>query len=107
MAQQSIAIYRGETIKVTWTLEPLTDITGWTFLMTVSKQANSSAKVFQATPTVVSGAAGTFAVDLLSATTALLPPGAYYWDVWRNDAGQERLLAFGVLSVAANARFPA
>lgn len=108
MAQQTVSIYRGEAVSLSWTLAPVTDITGWTFLLTVSKQANSSTgKVLQATPTVTTAAAGVFGVSLSSIVTAALAPGQYFWDVWRNDAGQERMLACGVFVVTANARFPA
>jgi len=107
MAQQSLEIWRGETLSVTWTMAPVEDVTGWLFLMTFSKQPDSSQKVLQVAPAVSDAPAGKFAVILSSAQTALLAPGRYSWDVWRNNAGQERLLAFGVVTVRANARFPA
>lgn len=104
---QAIRISRGESIALDWTMAPTQDIAGWTFKLYVAKQANSSQKVLQATPTVTSAVAGTFGVALASVVTAALLPGSYYWDVWRDDPGQERVLASGAFVVTANARFPA
>lgn len=107
MTSQPISISRGETVAVGWTLTPVVDITGWTLLLTVAKRANSSGgKVLQVPVSVTSGPAGTFGVTLISADTRLLEPGTYAWDVWRNDPGQERLLASGAFVVSRNARFP-
>jgi hypothetical protein len=97
-----IAIYRGEDVTLPFTMDPVENITGWTLLMSVSL---ASGVVFTQAGAVVSGPAGTFTVALTDTQTELLLASEVYdYDVWRTDAGAERVLARGTLRVLSVAR---
>jgi hypothetical protein len=97
-----IAIYRGEDVVLPFTMSPVEDITGWTLLMSVS---GGGAVLFTKAGAVISGAAGTFSVSLTDAETELLAASDVYdYDVWRTDAGAERVLARGTLRVLSVVR---
>jgi hypothetical protein len=105
MTEQTITIYRGEAPVLNFTLAPVVDISGWTLKFTVAKKSNSVTKMCSATPTILSGPAGTFRATLTAAQTDIAP-GAYFFDVWRLDAGFEEVLASGEVVVVGVARIP-
>jgi hypothetical protein len=97
-----IAIYRGEDVALPFTMDPVENITGWTLLMSVS---GGGAVVFTKAGVVTSGPSGTFSVSLTDAETELLSASEVYdYDVWRTDAGAERVLARGTLRVLSVSR---
>ena len=100
----TITIYRGEDVQLNFTLAPVIDITGYTLAFAVEGVAH--AKLIEAAGVVVSGPAGTFSVTLADTDTDI-KAGAYQYDVWRTDAGSERVLAVGIFRVKDNARHPA
>lgn len=107
MTEQTITIYRGEAPVLNFTMSPVPDggIAGWTLEFTVAKKANSVTKMLSATPTIVSGVAGTFKATLTSTQTDIAP-GAYWFDVWRTDAGLEEVIAAGEFVIVGVARIP-
>jgi hypothetical protein len=91
--------YRGETILLTYTMSPLTDITGWTLRLYVKAALSDTAVLLTVNGAITSAVAGTFSVTLTAAQTAALATGIYSYDVWRIDAGQECALAVGKMIV--------
>lgn len=102
---QTITCYRREDIAPTFTMDPVENITGWTLLFSVAAQPNDTVKLFQKTPTITSGPAGTFQVAIANEDTDR-EPGTYAWDVRRTDAGSERVLALGNFVINATAGAP-
>ena len=110
----NIAIYRGEDITLNFTAyttdagSTAEDITGWTLYFTVAQSRNSTAKVISPVAcSIVTAASGTFRAIIADTDTDNIAPGAYFWDVWRTDAGYERLLGSGTFNIIGNARIPA
>ncbi len=98
---QSVGIARYEAVTFTVTMDPATNITGWTFSLNV----RSAGQLLTGYPVTVGfaitdAANGIFTVSLTSTQTAAFAPGAVYdYDVWRTNAGSEKQLAFGNLQV--------
>lgn len=102
---QAIAVYVGEAVTLNFTMAPVESIAGWTLLFTVTRAQGSSTKVIEQAGEIVSAVAGTFRFQLMTEQNAVLP-AAYHYDVWRTDAGNERLLALGTYTVANESRLP-
>lgn len=108
-----ISIYRGEDVPIDFTAyttdggATAEDITGWTLEFTVSDVRNSTAaKLITKACSITVAASGTFRASLTDTETDNLQPGTYAWDVWRTDAGFERLLGEGAFVVKGNSRIP-
>lgn len=103
---QTISIYRGEVITLDFAMSPVPEggIDGWTLAFTVARSRNSAVKLIEKVPGVVDAMAGTFRVILDAVDSEGIHPGAYYFDVWRTDEGEERVLALGPFEVRAVAR---
>jgi hypothetical protein len=102
---QSIKVYRGEDITLSFTMVPSRDITGWVISLTIAKNYNNPNKLIQVTGTVTSGPNGTFDVILTSAQLDI-EPGTYVYDVFRTDPGNLRILSVGEFIITADAREP-
>ena len=106
LTDQTIEVYRGEQVRLTWTMTPLEDISGHTLVFTVTKGLNRTTKVLGPLPiTILSGPAGTFE-RLLTEEQMNLNPATYNWDVWRVDEGFEGPKAIGPFVVRPNVRVP-
>lgn len=102
MAQtDSITVYRGEDRLIEVTMSPVTDITGWTLLLSVRGVGGA---LFTKSGTITSAEDGTFTFTLADDDTANLKPGYYTYDVWRTDSGSERVVAIGNFIVTDVAR---
>ena len=96
-----IDVYRGESRALLFAMTPPSSIAGWTILLTVKRGGT----VYISEPAIIMDAgAGTFRFDLTAVDTAGLPVGNYQYDVWRMDAGQERVMAVGLFAVSDVAR---
>ena len=105
--EQTVTIYRGEEIVLNFTMAPNANIAGWTLLFTVAKTANSPTKLITQAATITNPSTdGKFSVSLDADQSKDIKPGTYYFDVWRTDAEQERVLALGPFVIAAVARLP-
>ena len=105
-AKQEISIYRGEDIDLNFTMSPVADITGWTIVFTLAERLGNPTKILNGiSGTVTSGPDGTFTVSLTSAQTTITP-GDYWYDVWRTDSGNKRVLAVGKFYVEDEVRIP-
>jgi hypothetical protein len=105
--QTAIQIFQGEYIVLTFTMTPTTDITGWTIVFNVAKSAGSTAKVITNLGcTLTTPVSGIFTATLTDVVTLAIPVNSYYWDAWRIDASNERMLAYGTFQVQAAARVP-
>jgi len=110
--KSSISIYRGEDFTqpfvayTTDTGSTAENITGWTLLFSVARSRNSTDKLISAACSITVAASGTFSVTIADTITDDIAPGAYFWDVWRTDAGFERLLGSGSFNILGNARIP-
>jgi hypothetical protein len=102
---QTITMYRGEQVVLSWTMSPVVNIAGWTLVFTVARKANSPSKLITQAATVVSGPAGTFTVTLTEEQSNLTP-GSYFFDVWRTDEGYEQVIAIGPFVISPTARVP-
>lgn len=109
---QHLRIDRGEdlslpcTIYTTDTGTTPEDITGWTFLFSISKFRNSPDKLIAKAGVIVTAASGTLTVAIDDTDTDNIEPGAYYWDLARTNAGYERTLVKGTFTIEGNARIP-
>jgi hypothetical protein len=103
---QSITIGQGEDIILSFTMKPKTNITGWTFEFTVVNQLGNVTKLISTGGSITNGPLGKFSIILTSAQTQTFAPATYQYDVWRTNAGNERILSIGPFIVEANARIP-
>lgn len=90
--------YKGEAIRLAFTLTPLTDITGWTIVFTLKKLSTDPASILSVAASGMVNAAGTFNI-LLSKANSLLPAGDYAYDVQRTDVGSEAVLSIGKFTI--------
>jgi hypothetical protein len=103
---ETISVYRGEQVTLTFQMTPVENVTGWTIHFTVAKKANAASKLIGPLLATTSGlASGQFRVQL---TEEVLDktPGTYFFDAWRTDEGQEQVLALGPFIIGGNARVP-
>lgn len=91
------AQYEAPTVRVT--MSPAVDITGATHRLNVRNQ-ESGELVDYWTETVESSSLGIFTFDPTSAETGVITPGDYDYDIWRTDAGNEKRLVWGTLTVS-------
>ena len=92
--------YAKKTLRVT--MSPATDITGWTFILTIRQDGISK---FSSTTTVVEDAAnGIFTISMTGTQTGTLPLGFYDYDIWRTNSGSETQLCIGPLTVTPQYR---
>jgi hypothetical protein len=108
LTEQTIEpFYRGETVILNFTMDPVEDITAQTLRLTVAAVRDMPQKALTATATITDGPAGEFQFTL-TATQTNLPAGAYQWDVWLLTENElPRLVALGTLTVASDVRLPA
>lgn len=109
---QNLEVFRGEDITLSGTIYTTDtgstpeDITGWTLVLTVAEARNSTAKLLTKSGVLVTPASGTFSVTIADTELDDIPPGSYFWDLWRTDAGYERVLISGAFNLKGNARIP-
>lgn len=102
---QSIQVYRGEDITLSFTMVPALDITGWTFSLTVARSNNIASKVFQVTGIITSGPNGRFQF-IIPSVNLNINPDTYVYDVFRTSPGNLRILSVGNFIIGPDARFP-
>lgn len=98
---QDMTISRYEAVTITVTMDPATNITGWTFALNI-RSAGSLLTGYPKTDifTITNAANGIFTASLTSAQTDDFAVGAIYeYDIWRTNSGSEKQLAFGQLQV--------
>lgn len=78
------------------------DITNWT--IKVMAKDNVGNTVLDKTASVTSGPSGTYSFAVAKADT-LLTPATYYFDVWRTDSGNEKLMGYGSFTITPDVRF--
>jgi len=106
MVEQDITVYRGSHATLDFTVSPVENIASWTITFTVARANGSGTKAIgPVTGSITSAPAGTYRVSLTSAETDIRPAG-YRYDVWRVDAGQQKPLARGTLSLVDVVRLP-
>lgn len=94
---QNIAFARWEAPRLTVTMSPPTDITGWTFTLTIKKDGIVSYQ--NSTPTVTNLTTGIFYWDIPSTSSGGLVVGQYHYDVFSTNTGNEKQLVYGILTV--------
>ena len=99
-ATDSIEIYKGEDVTLSFTMNPVVDITGWTLEFNIEQ---SGTVVLTKSASVTDGPNGLFSVSLTDADTDGLANN-YTYDVWRTDDGSESVLAIGNFIVHRVAR---
>ena len=90
---------RGERADIQLIMSPATNITGWTFELTIKEEPDDElAELIQLTaPTIDDPALGKATFTLTKANTLSLVAGTEYDDDgWRTNAANERRLAHGV-----------
>jgi hypothetical protein len=90
--------FKGEALTLSFTMTPVTNITGWTITFTLKRAQTDPVAVKTQAAVIVSGPAGTFTVSLLKADTNI-KPGTYYYDVQRTDGGSEAVLSIGTFTI--------
>lgn len=102
---QSIGpIYRGEDVVLTFTMAPVTDITGWTIRLQVKVGGTGSfSPTLMFIPaTIISAPTGVFSIYIPSAQSLLFLVGSHLFDIWRIDPGFMAALVVGEISVLGN-----
>lgn len=102
---EAIQVSRGEDITLHMSRSPKKNITGWVISMTVSEYRNSPIKLFQVTATITSGPDGNYDI-IMTAAQLDREPGTYYYDQFRVNPGNNRLLREGDFIITGNARKP-
>jgi hypothetical protein len=102
---KTIKVSRGEDITINATMTPKKDITGWVISMTVAQAPNDLVKLFQVTATITSGPNGTYSL-IITSNQLNIDPGTYYYDIFRVNPGNNRILNYGEFVISADARFP-
>lgn len=77
------------------------NISGWTMKFT-AKDARGRV-VLTKTPSVVSGAAGTYTFAVTASDTTI-NPGQYACDLWRTDSGNATIMGLGTLTINGEVR---
>lgn len=96
--QVTLARYEAKTLRVT--MSPATDVTGWTFQLTIRSAGTAVLTVTNASFTITDAANGIFTVPLTSTQTGTLAAGAVYdFDIWRTNSGSEAQLVYGNVQV--------
>jgi hypothetical protein len=106
---QTTSIGRGVPLSLDFTLSPEENISTWQLRFTLAARRNSADKLLTIDTedlVITDAEVGIFSVVLESADTDR-EPRSYWWDVWRIDPGQERLLAIGYLTIEGVVRLPA
>lgn len=94
----AFAAYEAPTLTVTMT--PATDITGQNFQLNVRRRGDGAIAIQSTTFNVVDVVNGVFNFPLSSAQTGVtMGVGDYDYDVWRIDAGFEKRLTWGTMTV--------
>lgn len=105
-ATQDLVFVRGdtETISATMTTDGSTpiDITGRTYTSQLRSAPDSDIVAASATCSVPTGTDGKVNVVYSSASTALLSPGYYYWDLQENASGTITTVLAGEVTVLAD-----
>lgn len=101
-----LPVYRGEDVTIPFTYSPTTDITNFTHTFTLARDRNISTKLLSKTCTTTDAAAGSFSAALTAAELEAIEPGIYFWDVWRVDSGNHRLVGLGSFDLSPNVRIP-
>lgn len=86
----SIELFRGEDRVLVFQMNPVEDVTGWTLQIDINLPTPISKAA-----AVSNGAAGTMAATLVDTETDSQASGTYQYELWRTDAGLERVLAQG------------
>lgn len=102
----AITAYRGEDTQLVFTDQDGTDMTGWTITFTLARAKNISTKLLEKNCDFVDASSGVFQVVVESTDTEDLQPGKYYWDVWRTDENEERILGIGSYTILPDVRLP-
>ena len=98
---QEMTIARYEAVTITATMDPATNVTGWTFALNIRSAGSLLSGYPVTTFSITAAGDGVFTVSLTSTQTAAFAAGAVYnWDIWRTNSGAEKQLAFGTLNVA-------
>lgn len=97
--------FRGEDILLTFTMSPVTDITGWTINGAIKANLDYAAPVLTISCTVTTPAAGVFTMAVSAAqNTTSLGSGSYVYAVERIDSGSVAVLSEGALVVKPSAK---
>ena len=97
---QGLSAYESPNLNVTM-LVP-TNITGWTIQLNIrSEDEGTTTLLIQMTgPTITDNINGVFNFVLSSSQTGVtLGPGDFQYDIWRTDAGFEKRLTWGIMSI--------
>lgn len=106
LTPQTIEVYRGEQALISFTMNPVEDITGWTLMFTVTREENKETKLIgPLSMNILVPANGTFEIELAEENTDITP-GEYVFDVWRVDEAFEEVKAIGSFIVLGNSRVP-
>jgi hypothetical protein len=96
MAQKAdLTFFKGEDIRLSFTMLPVVNITGWTIVFTMKASPVATTALITQTATIDDGPNGAFSVALTHAQTDAIAPGHYAYEAVRADLGSEVVLARG------------
>lgn len=89
-------------------MRPPKNITGWVISMTAAMAPNDPVKLFQVTGIATVAPSGKYDIILSGGVggNTYLNPGTYYYDIWRVNPGNLRILNEGPLVITPNAKYP-
>lgn len=83
------------------------NVSGRTFVLTISRRKNDTDKLITKTLSTLVAADGTITTTILSADCVNIQPGTYHYDVWRTDSGYMEPIVKGPCEITGNSRYPA
>lgn len=99
--RNNLLVFRGEDALLSFTQDPVEDITGWTIVLTVKRYLTDVAPLFTANATLTSPLTGQYTAAMSAAQTGALTPGPYLYEVTRVNTGSVAVLSIGNLVVAS------
>lgn len=100
-AHNDFAWNRGEDVLITFTMTPVTDITGWNLSARIKTALTNPSTLLTIAGSVTSAAAGIFTVAVTAAqNTTTLSVGTYVYSVVRTDSGSVAVVSEGQILVS-------
>lgn len=97
--KQNLRLFAGEDASWTLTMSPAVNVTGWGYRLVIRRLRSEAATLEKSSGfTVTNASTGVIQVAIRAADLEG-KSGFYRYEVWRDDAGQEIVLAWGDLTV--------
>lgn len=103
VAQNDITAYKGENLRITFSMSPAESIAGWTIVLSLKRTYDDTSVLFQVTATHTNDGTGVYYFDVGPADFTQTV-GRYVYDVQRTDTGSVGVLSIGAFVVRKEVR---